>query len=106
MPLDTEDRQQHRMLQKEYGSFYRDVSNILFRHDLMELDSKHNTGDYDPEVDELLLRIREVEHLSALQGLLFEVFLTEFGEENCGSKHRYDAAASEIWSAYQRHRTS
>jgi len=42
MPPETEGRQQHRMLQKEYGSLYRIVSDILFRHDPMELDGKHN----------------------------------------------------------------
>src|SRR6516162_4324636 len=77
------------MLQKEYGSFYRAVSDILFRHNPMELDGKHNTGDYDPEVDVLdvlLSRIREAEDLNTLQQLLFEVFRTDFGEENCGNR--------------------
>jgi len=91
------------MLQKEYGSFYRAVSDILFRHNPMELDGKHNTGDYDPEIDVLLSRIREAEHPSGLQELLFDVFLTEFGQQNCGSREHYDAAASEIWNAYERH---
>jgi len=104
MPPETEDRQQHRMLQREYGSLYRIVSEILFRHDPMELDGKHNTGDYDPEVDVLLSRIREAEHPRALQELLFEVFRTDFGEGSCGSRERYDVAASEIWKAYERHR--
>jgi len=103
--METEDRQQRRSLQKEYGSFYRDVSDILFRHNPMDLDGKHNTGDYDPEVDLLLLRIREAEHLGALQKLLFEVFVNDFGAENCGSRERYDVAASDIWKAYERHRT-
>jgi len=92
------------MLQKEFGRFYRAVSDILFRLNPMELDGTHNTGDYDPEVDALLLRIREVNHPGALQELLFEVFLTNFGEENCGSRERYGPAASEIWKAYERHR--
>lgn len=102
--METEDRQQHRRLQKEYGGFYRAVSDILFRHNLMDLDGKHNTGDYDPIVDLLLLRIREAEDLSTLQGLLFAIFQSDFGEQNCGPKERYDVAASEIWKAYQRHR--
>jgi len=106
MPQETEDRQQHRMLQKEYGNFYRAVSDIVFRHNPMELDGNHNTGDYDPEIDMFLSRIREAENLSALQELLFEVFLTDFGEENCGSRERYDVAASEIWKAYERHRAT
>ena len=106
MPPETEDRQQHRMLQKEYGAFYRAVSDILFRHNPMELDGKHNTGDYNAEVDVLLLRIREAEHLTALQDLLYEVFLTDFGEENCGARERYEVAASEIWKAYGRHRAT
>ena len=104
MPTESEDRQQHRMLQKEYGRFYRAVSDILFRHNPMELDGKHNTGDYNPEVDVLLLRIREAEDLNTLRQLLFEVFLTDFGGENCGTRERYDGAASEIWKAYERHR--
>jgi hypothetical protein len=104
MPPETEDRQQHRMLQKEYGSFYRAVSDILFRHNPMELEGKHNTGEYDPEIDVLLSRIKEAEHLTALEELLFEVFLTDFGDENCGSRDRYNAAALEIWKAYERHR--
>ena len=106
MPPETEERQQHRMLQKEYGSFYRAVSDILFRHNPVDLDGKHNTGEYNPEVDALLSRIREVEHAAALQELLFEIFLTDFGEGNCGSIERYDAAAAEIWKAYQRHRAT
>jgi len=94
------------MLQKEYGSFYRAVSDILFRHNPVDLDGKHNTGEYNPEVDALLSRIREVEHAAALQELLFEIFLTDFGEGNCGGIERYDAAAAEIWKAYQRHRAT
>ncbi len=106
MPPETADRQLHRMLQKEYGSFYRAVSDILFRHNPVDLDGKHNTGEYNPEVDALLSRIREAEHLGALQDLLFEIFLTDFGEGNCGAKERYDAAALEIWKAYERHRAT
>jgi|SRR5690348_2531949 hypothetical protein len=103
MPPESEDRQQHRTLQKEYGSFYRAVSDILFRHDPMELDGKHNTGDYNSAVDTLLSRIREAEDLNTLEQLLFEVFLTDFGSGSCGNRERYEVAASEIWKAYQRH---
>jgi hypothetical protein len=103
MAHETGDRQQHRLLQQEYGSFYRSVRDILFRHNPMELDGKHNTGDYDPEVDVFLSRIREAEHINALQDLLFEVFVADFGAENCGNRERYAAAASEIWKAYERH---
>jgi hypothetical protein len=106
MPPESEDREQHRMLQKEYGRFYRAVSDILFRHNLMGLDGKHNIGEYNPEVDVLLSRIREAEDLNALQQLLFEVFLTDFGAENCGNRDRYEVAASEIWKAYERHRAT
>jgi hypothetical protein len=88
------------MLQKEYGSFYRAVSDILFRHNPLELDGKRNTGEYDPAIDALLSRIHEAQHLDALQDLLFEVFRTDFGQENCGGRERYEAAASEIWKAY------
>ena len=94
------------MLQKEYGRFYRGVSDILFRHNPMELDGNRNTGQYDPEVDLLLSRIREAEDLNTLGALLFEVFLTDFGEENCGSRERFDVAAAEIWKAYERHRAT
>ncbi len=104
MPPESENREQHRMLQKEYGRFYRAVSDILFRHNPMELDGKHNTGDYNPEVDVLLSRIGEAKDRDALQQLLFEVFLTDFGAENCGNRDRYEGAASEIWKAYERHR--
>ena len=104
MQPEIEARQQHRILQKQYGTFYRAVSDILFRHNLMELDGRRNTGEYDPEIDALLSRLPEAEHLSALQDLLFEVFRTDFGEENCGDRERYGAAASEIWKAYERHR--
>lgn len=102
MQPEIEARQQHRILQKEYGSFYRAVSDILFRQNPMDLDGKRNTGGYDPQIDALLLRMREAEHLNALHDLLFEVFRTDFGKENCGHKEHYEAAASEIWKAYER----
>lgn len=104
MPSETEDRQQQRTLQKEYGSFYRAVSDILFRHNPMELDGKRNTGDYEPEVDLFLSRIFQAEDVNSLQDLLFEVFRTDFGDDNCGSRERYEVAAYEIWKAYERHR--
>jgi hypothetical protein len=104
MAIETEDRQQHRLLQKEYGVFYRAVSDILFRHNLMDLDGKHNTGEYDTEVDLFLLRVREAENQDTLQEILYQVFRNAFGEENCGSLGRYDGAAAEIWKAYERHR--
>lgn len=106
MPRETEDRQQHRILEKEYGTFYRAVSDILFRHNPMELDGKRNTGDYNPEVDLILSRILQAEDLNMLQDLLFEVFRTDFGEENCGTRDRYEVAAAEIWKAYKRHRAT
>ena len=106
MPSETEDRLKRRSLQKEYGILYRAISDILFRHNPMELDGKRNTGDYNPEVEALISRICEAEHLDALQDLLFEVFRTDFGEENCGSRERYEVAASEIWKAYERHRSA
>ena len=104
MPPETEDRKQHRMLQKEYGGLYRIVSDILFRHDPMELDGKHNIGDYDPEVDAVLSRIRGAGDVGALQDLLFEVFRTDYGQGSCGERGSYGAAAAEIWRAYERHR--
>ncbi len=104
MPPETDDRKQHRMLQKEYGSLYRVVSDILFRYDLMELDGKHNIGDYDPEVDAVLSGIRGAGDIGALQDLLFEVFRTDYGEGSCGDRVSYGAAAAEIWKAYERHR--
>ena len=106
MTPDIEARQQHRILQKEYGSLYRAVSDILFRHNPMDLDGTRNTGEYDPEIDALLSRIREPEDLNALHDLLFEVFRTDFGKENCGDRERYEAAAAEIWKAFQRHRAT
>lgn len=104
MQPEIEARERRRILQKEYGSFYRAVSDILFRHNPMDLDGKRNNGEYDPEIVALLSRIQEAEHLTALHGLLFEVFRTDFGAENCGDRERYEAAASEIWKAYERHR--
>lgn len=104
MQPEKEARQQHRILQKEFGSFYRAVSDIVFRHNPIDLDGKRNTGEYDPEVDALLSRIQEAENLNTLHELLFEVFRTDFGEENCGDRQRYEVAASEIWKAYERHR--
>ena len=104
MQPENEARQQHKVLQKEYGSFYRAVSDILFRHNPMDLDGKRNTGEYDPEIDVLLSRIQEAQYLSALHDLLFEVFRTDFGDENCGERERYEAPASEIWKAYERYR--
>src|SRR6516165_7830211 len=104
MQMETSDRQQRRSLQKEYGSLYRAVSDILFRHDIMDLDGKRNTGDYDLEVDLLLLGIGEAEDREAVQGMLHQIFMNAFGAENCGGRERYDGAAAEIWRAYERYR--
>ncbi len=106
MPPETEDRQQHRKLQKEYGSFYRAVSDILFRLNPMELDGKHNKGEYDPEIDALLSRIRETADSAALRELVFEIFRDNFGDDNCGAIERFDVVTAEIWKAWERHRAA
>ena len=102
MSTETEDRLQRRSLQKEYGNFYRSVSDILFRHNLLDLDGHHNTGGYDQEVDLLLLRIREAETPQSLHGLLYEVFANSFGETSCGTRDRFGGAAAEIWKTYEK----
>ena len=104
MQPENEARQQHRILQKEYRSSYLAVKDIVFRHNPIDLDGRRNTGEYDPEIDALLSRIQEAKDLDTLHDLLFEVFRTDFGEDNCGDRQRYEAAASEIWKAYERHR--
>ena len=70
MQPEMEARQQHRILQKEFGSFYRAVSDILFRHNPMDLDGKHNIGEYDPEIDALLSRIQEAGTSGCAPGLV------------------------------------
>lgn len=104
MHPEIEARRQHRVLEKEYGSFYRAVSDILFRHNPMDLDGKRNTGEYDPEINALLTRLPEAQDAQGLHSLLYDVFRTDFGAEHCGEKEDYEAAAFEIWKAYQRHR--
>lgn len=69
MQPENEPRQQHRILQKEFGSFYRAVSDIVFRHNPIDLDGKRNTGEYDPEIDALLSRIQEAEDLDTVTDL-------------------------------------
>jgi hypothetical protein len=70
----------------------------------MELDAKHNNGDYDAEVDAVLSRIREAQDVGGMHDLLFEAFRTDYGEGSCGERVRYGGAAAEIWKAYEWHR--
>ncbi|NOT63801.1 MAG: hypothetical protein HOP19_26600 [Acidobacteria bacterium] len=92
-----EKRQQRRT---EYGTLYEIVSEILFRHDLMEINFGHNTDEYEPEVDTILPRLKECSSALDVRKVIHQEFVVWFDAEEAGSEQDYETIAQEVWAAW------
>jgi hypothetical protein len=89
-------------LRSEYGEFYDEILEILFRNDPIGIDFEINTDEYEPEVSTILPRLKEVRSPENLQEIIHEEFVRWFDADIAGSKAKYARIAQEIWDAYKK----
>ena len=91
-------------LKKEYQQLYKELEEILFRHDPMSINFEVNEDEYSPEVGTILPRLKDAESKSDVLDIVLEEFKRWFdiAINNKQEDPVFNAIAEEIWSAWQK----
>jgi hypothetical protein len=104
--VDSPERQRLRAereeLRKQYRELFDTVSEILFRRDPIGINFETNTDEYEAEVGTVLPRLRTCESRADVRRVVHDEFVRWFGADTCGAEDRYEAIATEIWTAWIR----
>jgi hypothetical protein len=77
----VEDMKRNDETRKAYKELYREIEEILFRHDLAGIAFEENKDEYDLEVGTILPRLKKAESETDVQDIVFDVFTNWFGNE-------------------------
>jgi hypothetical protein len=90
-------------LKPRYRALYMVVDAIVARHDPIGLLAIGCPDDeYEPEVTDLLPRLKGAASTDELMSLVHGVFERWFGERACGPKEGYRALAQDLWDCMPR----
>jgi hypothetical protein len=83
---------------------YDEISSILFRHDVAEINFEFNTDEYELEVDAILPRINDSLSKEDLVNIIYEEFVNFFCEGIIKPKGHTDYIVmdDEIWDVWSK----
>ena len=90
-------------LKKEYGVLYNEISDILFKSDLIGINFGDNIDEYEAEVDTILPRLKNCNSVKDIRKVVHEEFTRWFCKEVAGTEEDYDEIARRIWSSWQQY---
>ena len=88
------------MLRATCGALFDEAAQILFAYDPAGINLGTNTDEYEPEVGTILPRLERCTHLEGARRIVNEELTRWFSGDF--DRARAQAAADEIWSAWQR----
>ena len=91
-------REERRIALAPHQQLVDDVSALLFRHDPIGINFEHNTDEYDPEADTIVLRLVDIEStppVDELQQVVHDEFVRWFGD-TAGPHAHYHAITVEL----------
>ena len=93
--------EQRRQSKTECGVLFDTVSELLFRHDPIEINFESNTDEYEPEVETILPRLKNCSSETEVRTVVREEFIRWFDEDIAGKEEKYEMIAKEIWQAWK-----
>jgi hypothetical protein len=96
-------RIEREMVRHKFGSFFTEVSSILFEIDPVGINFETNTDEYEPEVGTILPRLHACKSLDEVRRAIHQEFIQWFGKGTAGIESHYQQAAERIWDAWQKH---
>lgn len=88
-------------VRQQFPLLFRQVAEVMFKHDLMNINFEDNTDEYEPEAGTVIPRLNECKSPCDVQAVLHEEFSKWFGSEGAGEQCRYGDLAEEIWHLWQ-----
>src|SRR5262249_4173497 len=86
-------------INREYGSLYGQLLEILFRYDPGRVNYEVNPDEYEPEVDLILPQLKECSSAGDVASLVRRVIVQMFS--SAGPLSEYEELSREIWQAWQ-----
>ncbi len=83
-------------LKRAYGAAYARLSEILFYEDPIVINFGQNTDEYEPEVDTILPRLRDVQSVEDVRRVVHEEFVKWFAS-TAGPPEKYQVVAKRVW---------
>jgi len=78
------------------------ISQILFRHDPIEIAFEDNFDEYESEVETILPRLVACKNSREVRDVVYGEMLQWFDAEDVGPSERYDPIAEEIFALLER----
>jgi hypothetical protein len=100
----TDRREQRRKLKEKYGVFFDEVAAILFRHDPEGINYGFNTDEYEPETGTIIPRLESCANIGEVRRVVHEEFRRWFAPGFTHPEEHFEAAANDIWNAWQQYR--
>jgi hypothetical protein len=92
-------------LREEYGELFDSLAALLFREDPIGINYETNTGEYEPEAETILPRLRQCQTADDVCRVVHQEFVRWFGADTAGVEAAgYAGVASKIWGLWQAHR--
>lgn len=81
---------------------YSDVSNILFKYDIMNINFEVNVNEYEPEAKTIIKRLSKDNNIGDVSLIVYEEFLKWFGKDCIPTKDSnvYTDIAKEILNSW------
>lgn len=96
----------------QFGDLFTEIEIILFEHDPIEIafydqvSAPENPDEYAPEVETILPRLSGATTQAEVLDIVYEEFLRWFDRETVGPKKSYALIATDIWHAWQAHKST
>lgn len=91
----------YKEIKHQQPEFFKAVSDLMFKHDPIEINFETNTDEYDPEAGTVISRLPTANNEDDVLDIIHQEFVVWFGEDTAGNRNRYVGLASEIWALWR-----
>ena len=76
-------------IKEQQPALFKAVSDLMFKHDPIEINFETNTDEYDPETGTVIARLPTASNEIDVLDILHQEFIVWFGEDTAGDRDRY-----------------
>jgi hypothetical protein len=88
-------------MRDKYPKLFKDISNLLFIDDPMNINYETNTDEYDVEAGYIISKLINCTDQSDVQKNVYDVFKKCFSKTEIGIYGNYEKIACEIWKIWE-----
>ena len=91
----------YKEIKLQQPELFKSVSDLMFKHDPIEINFETNTDEYDPEAGTVISRLKTANNEDEVLDIIHQEFVVWFGEDTAGNRSRYVRLANEIWDLWR-----